>query len=74
MSTSAVQDPQQRVPVEPERSRLLQPAAGLRRTHARNRHPASVASGMPECQRTMGLADVAVRNSGQTPFVALGVN
>ena len=79
-----MQDPQQRVPVEPERSRLLQPAPGLRGAHARNRHPASLERSSSEsscnAQRQVrnerGLAlDVADRNvKGQTPFVALGVN
>ena len=38
-----VQDAHQRVAIEPERSSILQPAAGLRSPNARNRHAASVA-------------------------------
>ena len=38
-----MQDAQERVAVESERSRLLEPASGLRSPHARNRHAASVA-------------------------------
>ncbi len=37
-----VQDPQQRLPVEPERGSILQPTARLRGAHARNRHAASL--------------------------------
>jgi len=41
-----VQDPQQRIPVEPESSSLLQPAPGLRGAHARNRHALSVSTAL----------------------------